>query len=103
MAQNGEPHILHILNQKQIKCVFYSDFRHLNNPLTQKPNPMPTINEILLKLEFFKYASSFDLKMVYYHIRISVNVNNLFMIILLWGKYRYKHLPMGVRNSPDIF
>ena len=21
----------------------------------------------------------------------------------MWGKYRYKRLPMGVANSPDIF
>ena len=25
------------------------------------------------------------------------------MIILPWGKYCYKCLPMGVDNSPDIF
>ena len=25
------------------------------------------------------------------------------MIILPWGKYRYKRLPMGVANSPEIF
>ena len=46
---------------------------------------------------------SLDLNMVYYHIRISKNASILSTIILPWGKYRYKYLPMGVTNSPEIF
>ena len=64
---------------------------------------MPNINEILLKLEYFWYDTSLDLNMGYYHIRLSKNSRNLCTIILLWIKYRYKHLPMGVANSPEIF
>ena len=41
--------------------------------------------------------------MVYYHIRLSYQTSNLCMIILPWGKYWYKRLPMGVSKSPDIF
>ena len=41
--------------------------------------------------------------MGYYHIRLRENTSNLRKIILLWGKYCYKHLPMGVTNSQDIF
>ena len=64
---------------------------------------MTKINHILLNLEGFWYATSLDLHMGYYHIRLSENVSNLCTIILPWGKYCYKHLPMGVSNSPDIF
>ena len=64
---------------------------------------MPKINEMLLKLEGFQYAMSLDLNMGYYHIRLSKNTSNLCTIILPWGKYRYKRLPMGVANSTDIF
>ena len=64
---------------------------------------MPNVNEILLKLEGFQYAKSLDLSMVYYHIRLSENASNSCKIILPWGKYRYKRLPMGFVNSPDIF
>ena len=46
---------------------------------------MPKINEMLLKLEGFQYASSLDLSMGYYHIRLSENASNLCTIILLWG------------------
>ena len=64
---------------------------------------MPKINEMLLKLEVFQYVTSHDLYMVYYHIRLSENSRNLRMIILLWRKYRYKRLSMGIANSLEIF
>ena len=41
--------------------------------------------------------------MGYYHIRLSENARNLCTIILPWGEYWYKRLPMGVANSRDIF
>ena len=63
---------------------------------------MPKINEMLLKIEDFQYAASLDLNMAYYHIQLSKNVSNLCTIILPWGKYQYKHLPMGVADLPDI-
>ena len=64
---------------------------------------MPKINEMLLKLEGFHYATSLDLNMGYYHIRLRKNASNLCTIILPWGEYRYKRLPMGVLDSPYIF
>ena len=41
--------------------------------------------------------------MGYYHIRLSDEASHPCTIILPWRKYRYKHLPMGVSNSLDIF
>ena len=64
---------------------------------------MPKINEMLLKLEGFKYAMSLDLNMGYYHIRLSENTNKLCTIIFFWRKYHYKRLPMGVAVSPEMF
>ena len=64
---------------------------------------MPMINEILLKLEGLQYATSLDLNMGYYNIQLSKNASNLYTIILPWGKFRYKRLPIGVANSPEIF
>ena len=64
---------------------------------------MPKRNKMLLKLEGSQYSMSIDLNMGYYHIRLSKNGSNLCTIIIPWGKYRYKRLPTGVTNSPDIF
>ena len=41
--------------------------------------------------------------MGYYHTGHSKSVSNLCKIILPWRKYLYKHLPMGVTKSPDIY
>ena len=64
---------------------------------------MKKIREMLLNLEGYKYATSLELNMVYYPIRIIEKASNPCKIILTRGKYRYKHLPMWVSNSPDIF
>ena len=39
----------------------------------------------------------------YYHIQLTPEASRLCTIVLPWGKYEYKRLPMGVCNSPDIF
>ena len=41
--------------------------------------------------------------MGYYHIQLTEDASNLCTIILPWVKFCHKSLPMGVRNSPDIF
>jgi hypothetical protein len=41
--------------------------------------------------------------MGYYHIELSPHAKQLCTIVLPWGKYEYKRLPMGLCNSPDIF
>ena len=64
---------------------------------------MQRIKELILKLEGFKYATSLDLNMGYYHIRFSTDASNICTSILPWGKYKYKILTMGVCNSLDIF
>ena len=46
---------------------------------------------------------SMELNIGYYHIHLNEQASNLCRIILLWGKYKYKRLPVGVSNSLDIF
>ena len=46
---------------------------------------MPKINEMLLKLEGFKYATSLYLNTGYYHMRLSNISSNLCRIIIPWG------------------
>ena len=82
---------------------FISDFRKLNECLIRHPFPIPHIPELLQKLEGFNYASSLDLNMGYYHIRLDADARKLCTIILPWGKYEYQRLPMGVASSADIF
>ena len=80
-----------------------TDFRRLNAVLRRKPFPLPKISDLLQKLSGFKYATAIDLSMGYYHIPLDEESQKLCTTILPWGKYRYQRLPMGVKNSPDIF
>mmetsp|Transcript_2824 Transcript_2824/g.7823 ORF Transcript_2824/g.7823 Transcript_2824/m.7823 type:complete len:1452 (-) Transcript_2824:296-4651(-) len=80
-----------------------TDFRELNKHLKRRPYPLPKIQDMLQKLEQFKYATAFDLSMGYYHIPLDVPSQNLCTTVLPWGKYRYKKLPMGISTAPDIF
>ena len=58
---------------------------------------------MLQKLEGSLFATSLDLNMGYYHIRLSPYSSSLCTIIFPCGKYECLRLPMGLCNSPDIF
>ena len=92
-----------IIAKKNGTVRFISDFRELNKRIKRKPFPIPRIQDLLLKLEGFKYATSLDLNMGYYHIELCPESKKLCTIVLPWGKYQYQKLPMGLSNSPDIF
>jgi hypothetical protein len=92
-----------VIPKKDKTVRFISDFRQLNQRIKRKPYPIPNIQDVLLKLEGFQYATSLDLNMGYYHIELSPHSKKLCTIVLPWGKYEYQKLPMGLCNSPDIF
>jgi len=48
------------------------------------------------------YAMAIDLSMGYYNIPLSKRAQELCTILLPWGKFRYKHLPMGIKTALDI-
>lgn len=80
-----------------------TDFRQLNKVLKRRPFPLPKISDMLQKLQGFRYATAIDLSMGYYHIPLDEWSQRLCSTILPWGKYQYLRLPMGIKNSPDIF
>jgi len=80
-----------------------SDFREVNKRLVRKPFPLPKITVMLQEIDGFTYATSLDLNMGYYTIRLDPDASKICTIIFPWGKYSYKRLPMGIAGSPDIF
>ena len=92
-----------VIPKKDKSVRFISDFRELNKRIKRKPFPIPHIQDLLLKLEKFQFATSLDLNMGYYHIELTPNSKRLCTIVLPWGKYEYQRLPMGLCNSPDVF
>ena len=80
-----------------------ADLREVNKVIKRRPYPLPKITDMLQKLEGFMYATSLDLNMGYYHMRLTPFSSKLCTIVLPWGKYEYCRLPMGLSVSPDIF
>ena len=80
-----------------------TDFRKLNDAIIRSPFPLPKIQDLLQRLRGFRWATAIDLSMGYYHIPLDEYTQKLCTTVLPWGKYRYKRLPMGIKNSPDIF
>jgi RNase H-like domain found in reverse transcriptase/Reverse transcriptase (RNA-dependent DNA polymerase)/Integrase zinc binding domain len=92
-----------LVPKKDQSVRFINDFRELNKRIKRKPFPIPKIQDMLLKLEGFQWATSLDLNMGYYHIKLDPASRALCTIVLPWGKYEMQRLPMGLCNSPDIF
>ncbi len=80
-----------------------SDFRELNKRIVFKPYPLLKISTTLQDLEGFTYATTLDLNMGYYAIRLDPTAAKMCTIIFPWGKYSYQRLPMGFAGSADIF
>jgi hypothetical protein len=80
-----------------------SDFRELNKRIVRKPYPIPKISTTLQELEGFTYATTLDLNMGYYIIRLDPTAAEMCTIIFPWGKYLYQRLPMEFARSADIF
>jgi hypothetical protein len=68
-----------------------------------KRKPYPKIAQMLQELEEFAYATSLDLNMEYYTIKLDSDAQKLFTIVTLFGKYQYLRLPMGISCSPENF
>jgi hypothetical protein len=67
------------------------------------PYPIPKIAQMLQELEKFAYATSLDLNMGYYTIKLDPDAPKKCTSVTPFGKYQYLRLPMGVSCSPYIF
>ena len=92
-----------IIPKKDGKLRFVSDFRELNKRIQWTPYPIPHVQDMMLNLEEFQYATALDLNMGYYHVRLDADARKLCTIILPFGKFEYQRLPQGICTAPDIF
>jgi hypothetical protein len=92
-----------IIPKKDRTVCFLSDFWEVNKRLVRKPFPIPQISTVLQEIKGFSYATTLDLNMGYYTIRLDSDASKICTIIFPRGKYSYMRLPMGIAGSPDIF
>ncbi len=91
-----------IIPKKDHTVCTISDFRELNKRIVCKSYPIPKISTTLQELEGFTYATTLDLNMGYYTIRLDPTAAKMCTIIFPWGKYSYQRLPMGFTGLADI-
>ncbi len=87
-SQWGSPTF--IIPKKDSTVRTISDFRGLNKYIVRKPYPIPKISRILQELESLTDATSLDLNIGYYTIRLDPTASKISTIIFPWGKYSYK-------------
>ena len=79
-----------IIPKKNGTICFIFKFREINERIKRKLYPIPKIQDLLLKLEGFKYDSYLDLSTGYYHIKLCPFSRKLCTIVLPW---------MHIKNS----
>ena len=75
----------YIIPKKNGTVRFISDFRDMNKWMKRNPFPIKKYKICFFKLEGFKCASSLELNMVYYHIKLCSFSRKLYTIVFSWG------------------
>ena len=79
------------------------DYRQLNKSILRERFIMPSVDEILMKVENAKYFSKIDCRSGYYQIPISEESKELTTFITPFGRYMFKRLPMGITSAPEHY
>lgn len=64
---------------------------------------MPTLDNVLLKLNKARIFSKLDVQEAYYHIRLDKESSRLTTMITPFGLYRWMKLPFGIKVASKIF
>ncbi len=92
-----------IIPKKDYTVRTIPDFRELNKRIVRKPYPIPKTTTTLQKPEGSTYATTLDLNMGYYTIRLDPTAAKMCTIMFPWSEYSYQRLLMGFSGSADIF
>ena len=79
------------------------DPMHLNNSVCGEQYPIPTVDELSLKLQGKSIYTVLDLKEGFYHIPLDKDSINYTCFTTPFGKYCFKRLPFGLNVSPEVF
>jgi hypothetical protein len=88
--------------KKDGRVHFISDFCKLNEWLRRAPYPIPKTQDPLHKLEGFMHATSSDLNMGCYHVKLNPDAQECCTIVTQRGCLSCLRVPMGVSSSADI-
>lgn len=76
---------------------------HLNKYICADQYPIPTVEELALKLKGKKIFSVLDLKDGFFHVPLDSDSSKYCTFITPFGKYSFLRLPFGLSVSPQVF
>ena len=79
------------------------DYRYLNSVTRLDAHPLPRIGEILQRQGKFKIWTVLDMKDGFHQIPLKEEFRDLTSMSTPKGMYRWKVMPMGLKNAPAIF
>ena len=79
------------------------DYRKLNAVTEGDSFPLPSIEELLLKVRNSKYFSTLDLKSGYHQVAVALEDRPKTAFIIGDKLFEYNTLPYGVKNAPSHF
>ena len=91
-----------IIPKKDGTVCWVSDFGELNKVIQQHIYPLPHLQDILKCHPGYSYFSKLDVSMQYFTFPLDKDNQNLCVISTPFGLYKYKRLPMGIKQSSDI-
>ena len=80
-----------------------TEFNELNKWFKVNPFQLPMINKTLQKFGKFKSIVAVDLLLEFYTIPLDEENQKICSTILLWWKYSYLRMPMGVACALSMF
>ena len=79
------------------------DPQPLNVALKREHYKMPTLDDILPKLNKARIFTKLDVKEAFWHVRLNEESSYLTTMIIPFGRYRWTRLPFGLKVSSKIF
>ena len=92
-----------IIPKKDQTVRFLTDLRELNKRIKRYPYPIPNIQDLLMKLEGFQWATTLDLNMGYYHIELCPASKKICTIVLPWENMSTKYYPWDYQTVQTYF
>lgn len=79
------------------------DMRTANKAIVKEKHPMPTIDDVLSRLNGKKVFSKVDMKHGFHQLKLDESSREITTFAILDGLWRYKRLMFGVTTAPEIY